>query len=159
MMAEVRRGETERHQQREELVARNNLQVAGVAGRLSQMMEKRDAESRDLIRQADETSGIIAKFKTIVGSINAIANQTNLLALNAAIEAARAGEVGKGFAVVAGEVRRLAQNVQGEAAKISPYTEEIEQTLSAITESIRRSTDLSGDLDRLMDLLQANRMR
>ena len=158
MVAEVKRGEDDRRKQREELIGRNNAQVADLAGRLSQMMEKRDAESQQMLRQADETAVVIGKFKAIVASINGIANQTNLLALNAAIEAARAGDVGKGFAVVAGEVRRLAQNVQDEASKIRPYAEEIEQTLTSITDSIRRSTDLTVDLDRLMELLESKRI-
>lgn len=55
----------------------------------------------------------------IVDVISGIAGQTNLLALNAAIEAARAGEQGRGFAVVAEEVRKLAEQSEEAAKKIS----------------------------------------
>ncbi|MDR3592500.1 MAG: methyl-accepting chemotaxis protein [Negativicutes bacterium] len=55
----------------------------------------------------------------IVDTISGIAGQTNLLALNAAIEAARAGEQGRGFAVVAEEVRKLAEQSEEAAKKIS----------------------------------------
>jgi methyl-accepting chemotaxis protein len=62
----------------------------------------------------------------IVEVITAISRQTNLLALNAAIEAARAGEHGRGFAVVAEEVRKLAEQSQSAARKITLIVNEIQ---------------------------------
>ncbi|GMA99567.1 methyl-accepting chemotaxis protein [Pelosinus sp. IPA-1] len=62
----------------------------------------------------------------IVEVITAISRQTNLLALNAAIEAARAGEHGRGFAVVAEEVRKLAEQSQSAAQKITLIVSKIQ---------------------------------
>lgn len=100
------------------------------------------------------------KIADIIGVIDGIAFQTNILALNAAVEAARAGEQGRGFAVVASEVRSLAQR-SADAAKeikslINSSVERVEQgtalvdqagaTMSEIVSSIRRVTDIMGEI-------------
>ncbi|NHZ98120.1 methyl-accepting chemotaxis protein [Massilia sp. CCM 8734] len=100
------------------------------------------------------------KIVDIIGVIDGIAFQTNILALNAAVEAARAGEQGRGFAVVASEVRNLAQR-SAQAAKeikglIGSSVEQVEagsklvneagSTMNDIVQSIRRVTDIMGDI-------------
>lgn len=74
-------------------------------------------------KEAEQVITLLHEYSQQIGSINetitGIAKQTNLLALNAAIEAARAGESGRGFAVVAEEVRKLAEQSNGEASTIS----------------------------------------
>jgi len=101
------------------------------------------------------------KIGDITSVIDAIAFQTNILALNAAVEAARAGELGRGFAVVASEVRSLAQR-SAEAAKeikalITDSVERVERgsalvdragaTMDEVVQSIKRVTDLMGEVD------------
>lgn len=70
----------------------------------------------------------LGEINSFLGNITEIAEQTNLLSLNAAIEAARAGTEGKGFAVVADEIRKLADE----------------------------STNIVGDINRIIDVINAN---
>jgi len=117
-----------------------------------------------VVTQVVETMGSInasaKKIVDIIGVIDGIAFQTNILALNAAVEAARAGEQGRGFAVVASEVRSLAQRSANAAreikALIGDSVEKVDSgarlvdqagtTMHEIVESIRRVTDIMGEI-------------
>ncbi len=91
-------------------------------------------------RIAEQSKQIV----TMVDVIGSIAGQTNLLALNAAIEAARAGEAGRGFTVVAEEVRKLAEQSNQEAHKITAIIGEIQGAIAAgvaEVESARAAVD------------------
>ncbi|MYM88693.1 methyl-accepting chemotaxis protein [Rugamonas sp. FT82W] len=117
-----------------------------------------------VVSQVVQTMGAInqssRKIVDIIGVIDGIAFQTNILALNAAVEAARAGEQGRGFAVVATEVRNLAQRSAAAAKEIkelisdsvdqvengSKLVEEAGATMEEVVVSVRRVTDIMGEI-------------
>jgi methyl-accepting chemotaxis protein-1 (serine sensor receptor) len=143
---------------------RQNADNARQADQLAQSASAVAVQGGEVVSQVVVTMKGIndssRKIADIIGVIDGIAFQTNILALNAAVEAARAGEQGRGFAVVASEVRSLAQR-SAEAAKeikglISASVERVEQgsllvdqaghTMSEVVTSIRRVTDIMGEI-------------
>src|SRR5262249_4992938 len=118
----------------------------------------------EVVAQVVDTMGAIndssKKIVDIIAVIDGIAFQTNILALNAAVEAARAGEQGRGFAVVAGEVRNLAQRSAAAAKEIKALIDDSVDkvhtgaelvnragaTMEEIVESVRRVTDIMGEI-------------
>ena len=102
-----------------------NLGEDAIKKAVSQMqtIATKTKETSEVIGELEEKS---KKIGQIVDVIASIAGQTNLLALNAAIEAARAGEAGRGFAVVAEEVRKLAEQSQDAAKRITDLINEVQ---------------------------------
>jgi len=143
---------------------KQNADNARQANQLAQSASTVAVKGGDVVSQVVDTMKEIndssKKIADIISVIDGIAFQTNILALNAAVEAARAGEQGRGFAVVAGEVRSLAGR-SAEAAKeikalITASVERVAQgtvlvdqagsTMEEIVSSIRRVTDIMGEI-------------
>lgn len=106
------------------------------------------AETVDKLGQSSEEIG------AIVEAISSISEQTNLLALNAAIEAARAGEHGRGFAVVADEVRKLAEESQNAASKITSLINVIQSDTSEAVNSMREGSKAVKEGTRSVEALR-----
>jgi X-X-X-Leu-X-X-Gly heptad repeat protein len=140
--------------------ADNAKQASQLAADSSDAADKGGQVVTSAVSAMGEIDKASKKIGDIITTIHQIAFQTNLLALNAAVEAARAGEQGRGFAVVAAEVRSLAQRsataakeirelIEDSLAKVqagSSLVNQSGQTLQAIVASVRRVTDIIGEI-------------
>lgn len=140
--------------------ADNARQASQLAADSSDTADKGGQVVTSAVSAMGEIDRSSKKIGDIITTIHQIAFQTNLLALNAAVEAARAGEQGRGFAVVASEVRTLAQRsataakeirelIEDSVAKVqagSTLVNQSGQTLKAIVASVRRVTDIIGEI-------------
>lgn len=124
--------------------AQVTVDLSSKAGRTLQIGNIKMQELKEAINEISRCS---EEIRTIIGTIEDIANQTNLLSLNAAIEAARAGEAGKGFAVVAEQVKNLAE----ESAKAAGETTKlIEMTVAAVDKGIVIADTTVKNMDEVM---------
>ena len=140
--------------------ADNARQANSLAETASHVAERGGRVIDEVVGTMDRINASSGKIADIIGVIDGIAFQTNILALNAAVEAARAGEQGRGFAVVATEVRNLAQRSAAAAKEIkgligdsteavqagSKLVNEAGATMADIVGSVRRVTDIMGEI-------------
>ena len=157
-------GQTSRSMHELTSTVQQNADNARQANQLAAKASEVAVRGGSVVSNVIETMGSITasskKIVDIIGVIDGIAFQTNILALNAAVEAARAGEQGRGFAVVAAEVRNLAQRSAAAAKEIktligdsvskvregSTLVEQAGVTMEEVVASVRRVTDIMGEI-------------
>lgn len=87
----------------------------------------------------------LRRVSEIVLAVSDVATQSNFLALNAQIEAARAGELGRGFTIVAEEVRDLATQSRESTRVMKSILRSIHQTSSqAVRVTETSSSEIAG---------------
>jgi len=123
--------------------ANSSVSLAGEGNKnisefLSQLGVIKDSAS-DTSQITERLNSKAQEMNTIVNAISTIAGQTNLLALNAAIEAARAGESGRGFGVVAEQIKKLAEESNLSAQKISGIVNDFKSETNLINEKMNES--------------------
>ncbi|MBE5950617.1 MAG: methyl-accepting chemotaxis protein [Lachnospiraceae bacterium] len=124
--------------------AQESVSIATQAG---EAVQQGNAHMEELKVAIAEISKCSEQIKTIIGTIEEIANQTNLLSLNAAIEAARAGEAGRGFAVVAEQVKKLAEESSAASGRT---TQLIETTIQAVEKGIAIADETTESMKEVM---------
>lgn len=113
-------------------------------------------EAQGAQKAAEELKAGSQQIGEIVGLISSIAGQTNLLALNAAIEAARAGEAGRGFAVVAEEVRKLAEQSEDAARRITALIGKNNENIGQVVGTIDTAISAVGQGVELVNVAGGN---
>lgn len=105
-----------------------------------------------LVDNVADVSSQSGNIKSIVETINDIAEETNLLSLNASIEAARAGDSGRGFAVVAQSIGKLAEQSMTAGNEIKKIIGSIESTTRTAKESaVQTEENVESQMEALQD--------
>ena len=124
--------------------AQESVSIATQAGEALQVGNNHMEELKVAIAEISKCS---EQIRSIISTIEDIADQTNLLSLNAAIEAARAGEAGRGFAVVAEQVKKLAEESSAASGRT---TELIETTIQAVEKGISIADETTASMGVVM---------
>lgn len=118
--------------------------AADFAQSLGQLTYKSSSDIASLVRVLDDIKNSSVEILNVIKVVTDFARKTNMLAMNASIEAAHSGDAGKGFAVIAHEINSL-------AGASGSQTEKITDIITAITENISKSFDLSIGVKQILE--------
>jgi len=136
--------------------AKGAQETVEISEQASEALSVGNAKMQELKVAIGEINNCSEQIRTIIATIEDIANQTNLLSLNAAIEAARAGEAGKGFAVVADQVKSLAEQSKEAAGET---TKLIETTVEAVAKGIEIADETVSSMEKVFEGVSASTER
>ena len=136
--------------------AKGAQETVEISEQASAALSVGNAKMQELKVAIGEINNCSEQIRSIIATIEDIANQTNLLSLNAAIEAARAGEAGKGFAVVADQVKSLAEQSKEAAGET---TKLIETTVEAVAKGIAIADETVNSMEKVFEGVTASTER
>ena len=118
--------------------------AASFAQSLGDLTSKSSNDIASLVHLLEEIKSSSTEILNVIKLVSDFSRKTNMLAMNASIEAAHSGDAGKGFAVIAHEINNL-------AGQSSAQTQRINDIVTAITENIARSFELSLNVKSVLE--------
>lgn len=106
---------------------------------------KNKETSNNLLSQTHEANEII----TIIQDV---AHQTKMLSINSAIEASRLADKGGSFRVISSEIKKLSNEVNGEAINIQDRISKIEEQVKILANEAKKIYTLNNDSSKNLQI-------
>ncbi|MUG70140.1 methyl-accepting chemotaxis protein [Paenibacillus validus] len=160
-------------------IDQSSQHAMGIAGNALEKAVEGDREINGITNQMETIQKLMSQLEHTMQTLRArsreiddinkvissIATQTNLLSLNAGIEAARAGEHGRGFAVITSEIRKLSQQTNDSAGRVTELVtgiqtetmfavQSVEEMVVEVSRGINASTAVGDLFGGIRDLVQ-----